>query len=145
MSGIVEADLSQLITFAPAFVDEWRTVSTLRHNVLLEGSEASTAAVLGFLEPFLRAPVVWKPARAPLTLPTGECGALVLQEVGMLSGEDQSRLVAWLDRSRHQTLVISTSADSMFQQVECGSFDAVLYYRLNVILLRVENLRSSRL
>jgi hypothetical protein len=138
MLETAKVDLSQLSGFNSAFIDEWRSVSTLFHSVLLEGPEASTAALLLILEPLFRAPVVWKPARAPLELPTGECGALVLQEVAALSSADQARLVEWLDRSSHRSQLISTSAHPLFQRVESGLFDRVLYYRLNVMLLHVE-------
>jgi hypothetical protein len=138
MSETAKVDLSPLSSFDPAFVDQWRSVSTLSHSVLLEGPEASTAALLLILEPRLRAPVIWKPARAPLELPTGECGALVLQGVAALSSEDQARLVEWLDRSSHRTQLISTSAHPLFKRVESGLFAPVLYYRLNVMLLHVK-------
>jgi hypothetical protein len=136
MSEVV--DLSQLSKFGPAVIEALRSLSAQSHSMLLEGPEASTAAVLDILEPFLRTPVVWTLPRGPFQPPIGECGALVLQEVAALSCEDQVRLVEWLDRSNHRSQLISTSASSLFQRVECGLFDAVLYYRLNVMLLHVE-------
>lgn len=118
---------------------EWRSLCTQRLNLLLEGSEESTEGVLLFLAPYLRKPVLWKPSQAPFAHPTGECGALVLQNVAALGREEQSEVLRWLDDSSGRTQVVSTTAQPLFPLVARGLFDEALYYRLNVVLLCVDS------
>jgi hypothetical protein len=124
---------------------EWRSLCTERPNLLLEGSEESTEGVLLFLAPYLRKPVLWKPSRGPFVYPTGECGALVLQNVAALGREEQSDLFRWLDDSNGQTQVVSTTAQPLFPSVARGLFDEALYYRLNVVLLCVDSSSAGAL
>ena len=124
---------------------EWRSLCTERPNLLLEGSEESTEGVLLFLAPYLRKPVLWKPSRGPFVHPTGECGALVLQNVAALGREEQSDLFRWLDDSNGQTQVVSTTAQPLFPSVARGLFDEALYYRLNVVLLCVDSSSADAL
>ena len=116
---------------------EWVSLCARRHNVLLEGSDESTESVLLFLAPYLCRPVVWKPPHAPVVLPSGGCGALVLQDVGALSRPEQSELFRWLENSIDRKQVVSTTVQPLFPLVERGLFDEALYYRLNVMLLSV--------
>lgn len=127
----------ELRKFSPGLTGEWRSVCTARHNVLLEGPAASTEAVVRLLEPHLREPVAWKRPRAPLELPTGECGALVLQDIAALGGEEQTRLLGLLDDGTRRKQVVSTTTHPLFPLVARGLFDEALYYRLNVVLLHV--------
>jgi hypothetical protein len=122
---------------------EWRSLGRQRHSVLIEGSDESTDGVLLFLAPYLRKPVLWKPSEAPYSRPTGECGALVLQNVAALSRPEQSELLRWLDESDGRTQVVSTTARRLFPLVERGLFDEALYYRLNVVLLCVDSSSSA--
>ena len=62
-------------------------------------------------------------------------GALILEEVSTLTTEDQTRLLAHLDAGP-RTQIVSTSEHSLFTLVVRGLFNAALYYRLNVVLLR---------
>jgi hypothetical protein len=127
-------DHSPLLEFSLHCTAEWRSP---QHNVLLEGSEASTAAVLRVLAPHLRPPVIWIRSRAPHELPCGDVGALILQDVDGLRAEDQRRLLEWIDKTPG-TQVVSTTAARLFALVACGRFEAALYYRLNVVLLNVD-------
>ena len=111
---------------------EWRSVASGRHNLLLEGPKVWTAAVLRRLEPLLDAPVIWASSHRLCTLPSSDRGALILQDVAALSGDDQQRLLEWLNERRQ---LISTTAQTLFPLVVAGGFDEVLYYRLNVIRL----------
>jgi hypothetical protein len=117
---------------------EWISLCAGRHSVLLEGSDESTESVVLFLAPYLCRPVVWKPPHAPVALPSGECGALVLQNVGALSRPEQAELLRWLENSTDRTQVVSTTVQPLFPLVERGLFDAALYYRLNIMLLCVD-------
>jgi hypothetical protein len=127
-------DSAPLLAFSFRSTVEWRSP---RHNVLLEGSEPSTLAVLRLLEPHLPEPLIRKGRGSPLRLPDGDTGALILEQVGDLSGDEQARLLAWID-GRYQTQIVSTTARPMFERVARGFFDASLYYRLNVIVVELE-------
>jgi len=116
---------------------EWRILREHLHNVLLEGAVAATEAVLLLLQPHIGRPIRSHRARAPLDLPRGETGALILRDVAALSGDDQRRLLQWLGGAGSRAQVISTTERPLFALVRGGFFDAALYYRLNVMLLRV--------
>ena len=60
----------------------------------------------------------------------------ILRNVESLGGDDQRRLLEWLGAVPSPPRIISTSERPLFAHVVDGSFDATLYYRLNVILLR---------
>ena len=117
---------------------EWVSVCARRHNVLLEGSDESTESAVLFLAPYLCRPVVWKPPHGPVALPSGECGALVLQNVEALSRSEQTELLRWLENATDRKQVVSTTVQPLFPLVERGLFDEALYYRLNVMLLSVD-------
>jgi len=126
-------DSSPLLAFSFRSTVEWRCP---RHNVLLEGPEASTLAVLRLLQPHLPAPVIHRAKGAPFQVPSGEVGALILEDVGGLGAEEQARLLAWIDL-RPLTQIVSTTAYPLFAFVTGGGFDASLYYRLNIIVVEV--------
>ena len=127
-------DSAPLLAFSFCSTVEWRSP---RHNVLLEGSELSTLAVLRLLEPHLPEPVIRNRRGSPLQLPDGDIGALILEEVSDLSGDEQARLLAWID-CRAQTQIVSATERPLFARVMRGFFDAALYYRLNVIVVELE-------
>ena len=116
---------------------EWRSLRTRHQNVLIEGPAAAAAAVLVLLQPQVLDPIVWKRPGAPLELGTGGSGGLIVEDVGMLSADEQSQLLAWLECAESRTQVISTTEDALFPLVARGLFDRGLYYRLNTMLLQV--------
>jgi transcriptional regulator of acetoin/glycerol metabolism len=97
----------------------------------------STLAVLSLLQPHLPEPVIRRAKGAPFQIPTGEVGALILEDVGGLGAEEQARLLAWID-CRPLTQIVSTTASPLFAFVTRGGFDASLYYRLNIIVVEVD-------
>jgi hypothetical protein len=140
MTGTVDIDRSRSCQGTFASPAEWFSLCTTRHNVLLEGMEASTAAVLTLLDPYLCEPVAWRRPHAPLEFPIGKCGALVVQEVGTLDAKEQAQLLMWLDDSRHRAQIVATTDRSLFPLVARGLFNAALYYRLNVMLLQLDSM-----
>ena len=112
--------------------DDWRRAASAQHSMLVEGPEASIQAVLQLLTPYLREPVTWLQRGISQTLPAEGSGTLVVQNIAALDREDQARLQVWLDDAGHRRQVVSTSAYPVFPLVDCGLFDARLYYRLNV-------------
>ena len=115
------------------------------HNMLLEGPEASTGAVLRLLVPRLCEPVVWKRGGEPFARPTGEIGTLILEDASNLDRDGQAQLLQWLDDVNPRPRIVCTTARPLFGLVESGLFDVDLYYRLNVMLLHVDMRHQARL
>jgi hypothetical protein len=116
---------------------EWRVLREHRCNVLVEGETAVTKAVLRLLLPHTREAVAWHQPYAPLELPDRRTNTLILRNADSLSANDQGRLLEWSGDTRGRTQIIATAESPLFTLVECGLFDATLYYRLNIMLLRV--------
>jgi hypothetical protein len=108
-----------------------------RCNVLVEGGRAATTAVLRLLLPSTREAVVWHKPYAPLKLPDRTTNTFILRNAASLSANDQGRLLDWFGDPGWRTQIISTAESPLFTLVQGGLFDATLYYRLNVMLLRV--------
>ncbi len=120
-----------------SFQTEWAILRARRHNVLVEGPVPATNAVLGLLQSHIREPIVWNGVQTGLDFPTGKIGALILKGVAGLSAEDQTRLLGWLGGPGSRTQIVSTTDRPVFPLVARGLFDETLYYRLNVMLLRI--------
>ncbi len=116
---------------------EWRFLSERRCNVLLEGTVDAIDAVLHLLQPRIDQPIAWHQPPAALQLPGGEAGTLILRDTAALNRDEQRTLLAWMNEGGG-TQVVATSACTLFTLVEAGLFDAALYYRLNVVLLRID-------
>ena len=123
---------------------EWRSLRTRPCNLLLEGSEAATTAMVLQLRPHLRAPIVWKQRGASLLLPAGEGDTLILQDVASIGPSEQQRLLKWLDEMARPVQIVSTTETPLFPLVARGRFDSALYYRLNVMLLHVHANAAGR-
>ena len=133
MSAVSATDVSPLYSYEC----EWRILREHRCNVLVEGDGARTTAVLRLLLPCTPEAVVWHRPHTPLELPGRETQTFILRNATSLSASDQARLLGWLGDTGWRTQIISTSESPLFTLVEGGLFDATLYYRLNVLLLRV--------
>lgn len=116
---------------------EWEGLTQLACNVLIEGDVTATDAVVRLLLPHVREPVVDLRAPGVLNLPVGETRSLIVRNVAALSMEEQRRLLTWMCDAGANAQVITTAASPVFTLVEAGVFDVALYYRLNVLLLRV--------
>jgi hypothetical protein len=106
-------------------------------NVLIEGPSAAIDDVLLVMQPQLREPLVSNLSHGPLHLPDGAATPVILKNVAALTADDQARLLAWLQREGFSAQVVSTTERPLFGLVTQGLFDTALYYRLNVLLLRV--------
>jgi len=120
-----------------SYETEWSILREHRCNVLVEGDGAATTAVLRLLLPSTREAVVWHRPYAPLELPDRTTNTFILRNAASLSANDQGRLLGWFGDTGSRTQIISTAASPLFALVESGLFDATLYYRLNIMLLRV--------
>ena len=124
---------------------EWRILRAHRLNVLLEGPAIATNAVLRLLQPNLPEPIRWLQPQQALTLPSEATGALIVRDVTALSLDDQRRLLDWIVRTGSQTQIVSTTDRPLFALVMRGLFDEALYYRLNLMLLRIGSRNSRQL
>ena len=62
---------------------------------------------------------------------------MILQEVDVLSRDDQQRLLSWMRNGLGKMQVVSTTQQPLFRLVEHGAFLDTLYYCLNVVYLEV--------
>ncbi|OFV90069.1 MAG: hypothetical protein A3H95_16930 [Acidobacteria bacterium RIFCSPLOWO2_02_FULL_64_15] len=114
-------------------LDKWRVMLTRRPNVLIEGPETATEAVLGALRAYCREPVeYWGDTLGGRRPPT-----LIVRDAAALTATDQQRLLRWLDLGE-RSQVLSTTTQPLFSLVERGQFRTDLFYRLNVIRLDVQ-------
>lgn len=123
-------------TIAPAAdvtYKEWRLIRTSRANVLVEGADVLTEALVRALTPSLRPPVhAWHGG-----VPPARPATLLVADVAALSIADQKALFGWINVTDEPRRVISTSSTAVFPLLEQGRFHADLYYCLNVVLLRL--------
>jgi Sigma-54 interaction domain len=114
------------------------TLIVARHNILLEGPKAWTDAVVLRLQPHFRPPITRKQSGVAFQLTGGDVGALILQDVDLLSAAEQRRVLAWMSGGSRHTKVVSTTARPLFPLVTRGLFNDGLYYRLNMMLLQAD-------
>jgi sigma-54-interacting transcriptional regulator len=117
---------------------EWSAVCERRCNLLLEGSETSTGAALQLLMPCLHGVVRWRERAGALELPACRVDTLIVEDVSSLLANEQRLLLAWLAEDGQCTQIISTTTEPLFPLVQRGWFEERLYYRLNVVLLRLQ-------
>ena len=132
------------VVLLDSYETEWRALSEYPCNLLLEGAVTATDAVLRLLQPSLGEPIQWHRPHTPLDLSDGRTRTLILADAAALNGDDQRRLLAWSRDTGSDVQIISMTTRSLFALVAAGFFDAALYYRLNVMLLRVGAPHHSR-
>jgi hypothetical protein len=124
-------------------IDEWSVFQAARPNALLIGSEANANAAILRLVPYLRTPVMhWHPkAMAESTWqPTG---ALVVWDVDTLDRIQQELLLEWMDSHAADLQVISVGKHPVFPLVLRETFLDTLYYRLNMVCLKLADNPAS--
>ena len=124
---------------------EWRRLSEQPCNVLIEGTVTATEAALQLLQPHIHEPIASHRPPGLFELPRTETRALIVRDAAGLSSHEQRRLLAWMGSAGSRAQIITTASCPLFALVEAGRFDAALYYRLNVLLLRVKPPDSARI
>ena len=66
---------------------------------------------------------------------------MILREISTLTPSEQSQLLDRLNAAPGHTQLVSTSSEPLFAHVEAGRFAEALYYKLNVVLMRVGSQR----
>jgi Sigma-54 interaction domain len=106
-------------------------------NLLLIGPDAATREYLDRLVASWPSPIRLCDSAEPF-LPTEPVHGLVVRDVERLKRHHQDELIEWLDGAGHATPVISTSGRSLFPLVQQGDFSDTLYYRLNMVTLKLD-------
>ncbi len=106
-------------------------------NLLLIGPDAATAEYLDRLMATWPSPIRLCDSDEPL-LPTEPVQGLVVRAVERLKRQHQDELIQWLDGAGYATPVISTSGRSLLPMVQQGDFSDTLYYRLNMVTLKLD-------
>ena len=119
---------------------EWNAISREHCSVLVEVVPAVAGEILEMLRPHLRSPIEEYRPTVGVPVPHPAEGTLILLGVEGLDGGQQAQLLQWLDKGRGRVQIVSISAEPLFPLVEAGTFDASLYYRLNIV--RIEGFRS---
>jgi hypothetical protein len=114
--------------------DEWQLLVTARPNVLLEGADEATEAIVCEAMGWLPTPhATW--SGSP---PCGNRPAtLVVRSIAAFDRDQQHSLFDWLEAPGDRVQVISTTSEPLYPLVSRGAFLANLYYRLNVLLLDI--------
>ena len=106
-------------------------------NLLIVGKESAVRpTVLALMPDFYANVCRWPdvPDRVDAEVNT----TLIVSEVGCLTPHSLDRLAEWLDTPFGRVQIVSTSSTSMIERVQAGEFPASLYYRLNTVLLSVD-------
>ena len=137
MSGAINLISPTRDTVQPGFPAEWLQICRGGHNVLFEGPRVATAAALDTLRPYLRNSVEWEQLRGGCELHARPSSVLMVGDVASLRHDEQARLLGLLSDDEHPRQVICSTTTSLFPLVARGLFDETLYYRLNVVMVRI--------
>jgi hypothetical protein len=111
-------------------------ISVLRANVLVVGPDDVLERLLDTVRPNLREPISrLAPGHAAPFPVVGECGTLIIEDVGALPLHDQHQLFDWMTATMGRAQIVSTAASALLPLVETGAFMEALYYRLNIICI----------
>src|ERR1700730_13767190 len=114
-----------------------------RARALVVGSERATGSVLRSLRADFGAVVVNMRAGGPLTLPEARA-TVILHDVSALNAADQDHLSRWLNQSPAGISVIGVTSEPVFPLVQRGAFLTDLFYRLNLVVIDVTDVRATR-
>ena len=110
--------------------EDWTVLEYWHPNVLIAGAAPATAAVLRELHPVLRPTTAqWEADQPPIGAPE----TLIVRDLSTLSRTGQRCLLDWLRINGGATQIVSATPVRLLELVENGSFDAALYYALNVM------------
>lgn len=136
------SEFSRLCHLAPDCEPEWDSITKEHRNVLIEGPRAAIDPAILLFVPYLSEPIAWRRPGEPFEFDAGPCRTLIVDDVGALDAEEQTRLCGWLDSARRHVQVVSTNRKPLFPLVRRGLFDQRLYYRLNVMLVQCRALAA---
>lgn len=117
-----------------------------RTNTLVVGPDASVSDLLCSRWSTFEEPVMRRRSGERLRLPPSSepVGTLLLEAVDTLTDYEQRALQDWLIVRNRATRVVSTTAASLLDMVDAGTFNDSLYYRLNVVRIDLDAQRQRR-
>jgi hypothetical protein len=117
-------------------VEELEVLRAWHPNLLISGSAETIAPALESVKGVLR-PVITKWVRAASMPPVDGIRTVIIHDVDLLSCDDQKQLLAWLKQDFCSVQIVATTTRSLLELVESATFDASLYYALNVIYIEL--------
>lgn len=125
--------------FAGATAQEELLVSRMPPvNLMLTGGLAAVRTLLGSLLRNVDGPILaWYPGERLLLPRHPKTGTMILHEVGLMRYEDQLQLLGWLETRARRVQIVSTTSTALMPQIEAGTFNDTLYYRLNTMYVDV--------
>ena len=137
MTSDDESQRPAISIFRASSSPDWRALVETRANVLVQGRRAALDHFLDAVRSVLRSPVViveCGPAMSLTRAPT-----VVLANVDRLQEAEQRALHAWATDARNaDAQLITLSSVPLFGLVKARAFDRELYYRLNTILVQLD-------
>ena len=117
---------------------DWRMLLRKRTNVLVTGPDTALGAFVRMAQSEMREPIL-SCSGARLPAMDGDIKTLIIADVSTMSGANQKRLREWLEQQpERDRQVIALTSVPLFALVTSKAFDASLYYRLNTILLELQ-------
>ena len=108
-----------------------------RANILVIGSRDALDSFRATTRTCLRAPVAV--VRGSAVGPLHPAATLVIEDAHLLDASAQAAVAAWTAAPENaDAQVISLTSRRLYPLVVAGDFDADLYYRLNAIVLNVD-------
>ncbi len=122
-------------------LEDWRAHLRTRANVLVTGPQDALSAFLQSARSEMLEPIASVAASMPLYL---DARTIVLTDVDSLEVSEQRRLTQWMDQPQNSRVqIVSATSASLFSLVEAGRFDGDLFYRLNIIHLKIQDGQSA--
>lgn len=117
---------------------DWRVLLHQRTNVLVSGPKTALDAFVRMAQSEMREPIL-SSTGGRLPPLDDDLQTLIISDVASLSDANQKRLRQWIERhpDLHPQIIALTSVP-LFALVASKAFDASLYYRLNTILLELQ-------
>jgi hypothetical protein len=116
---------------------QWAALGATDCNAVIVGGDVAVVRILTHVWPSIARPVFWCTGRS-LRLPLQPQGTVILQNVQLLDGLGQIRLLRWLTEIPQQPRLIATTPSELLPLVNRESFSRLLYERLSAIEIVAE-------
>ena len=130
---------------APRFrlvpLEDWRAHLRTRSNVLVTGPRDAFSSFIQSARSEMLEPIASVAGSAPLCF---DARTIILTDVDTLGVAEQRRLTQWMNEPQNsRAQIISSTSVSLFSLVEAGRFDGDLFYRLNIVHLKIQDGQSA--
>jgi hypothetical protein len=122
-------------------LEDWRAHLRTRSNVLVTGPRDALSSFMQSARSEMLEPIVSVAGSAPLPV---DARTIILTDVDTLSVAEQRRLTEWMNEPRNwRAQIISSTSDNLFSLVQARRFDGDLFYRLNIVHLKIQDGQSA--